>query len=109
MNVYIHSARNLRDLLLQFLGDTIVFRLVAAYYLHVNGSGQPEIQDLVGDVGGGKEKRLIGEFFRKGRSQLAHVAPSGMVVLPERDQDVPIAGSNSGAVAKGQIDPARRQ
>src|SRR5205807_5805734 len=94
MDVDIHSARNLRNLLLQLLGYTIVFRLVAAYYLHVNGRSQPEIQDLVGNVGGGKEECLIGKFINKGCPQLAHIALGGMMVLLEGDQDVPIAGSN---------------
>ena len=43
MNVDIHGARNLRNLLLQFLGHLIVFRLVAAYDLHINRRSQPKI------------------------------------------------------------------
>ncbi len=64
VHVHVGRAGNMADAAGDFAGDREILILVAprTRHLHVDGRGQPEVQNLPDDIGGLEEKRQIGIF-----------------------------------------------
>ena len=97
----------LRDSGSDLARDFVIGRGVAAHHLHIDGRGQAEIQNLVGDVGGFEEKDHVGKPFVEALAQAVGVLGGGAVVLCfQRNQDVAVADAEGRAVAEGQVEAA---
>ena len=93
VNVDVGGAGDTRDLLADLPRDLVIAGRVAADHLHVDGRGQAEVQNLVGDVGGFEEERHVGKPLVQALAQLIGVSRGGPVFFRiQRDQDVAIAG-----------------
>src|ERR1019366_2409872 len=80
---------------------------VARQHLDINGSRQSKIQDLIGDVGGFKEKDHVGELLVEAFAQAAGVLGGGAVLIGfEGNQDVAVAHTERRVVAEGEIEAA---
>ena len=78
------------------LRDLVVGGGVAAQHLDVDGRGQAEVQNLVGDVGGLEEEDHVGELLVEPLAQAVGVFGGGAVLLRlERDQDIAIADADA--------------
>src|SRR5579859_6780771 len=60
------------NLIGDLLRDGIVSLLIGSYHLHVNGSGQAEIENLSDDIGRLKEEFHSWKMFRQKLSQMPH-------------------------------------
>ena len=80
MNVDVGRARNLRDPGGDLARDFVIGGGVAAHHLQVDGRGQAEIQDLVGDIGGFKEKDHVGELLVEAFAKAVGVFGGGAVL-----------------------------
>lgn len=98
----------MRDALGQHLGDLVVPG-IPANHLQVDGSGQAEVQDLIGNVGGLEEESRVREFLAQTIAQFDGVIRGGAVVVGlEGNQNIAVAGSQRADIAEGQIETAER-
>ena len=73
----------------------------------IDGRGQAEVENLVGDVGGAEEERDAGEIPAEALAQHLLIFGGGSVALVlKRDENVAIADADGGAVAVGEIEAA---
>src|SRR5437899_2964842 len=73
MDMDVCRAGNLRDFGGDLAREFVIGRSVASQNLDIDGGWKAEIQDLVGDVGGLKEKDQIGKFFVEAFTQAVGV------------------------------------
>src|SRR5581483_3281126 len=107
MDVDVGGAGNAGDLPLELLRDLVVSGGVAADYLHVDGRGKAEVQNLVGDVGGFKEEGHIREALMQALAELIEIEGGGAVLFGiQGNEDVAIGGADGGAVAEGKVEAA---
>ena len=91
----------------QLARDLVIGRDVAAHHLHVDGRGQPEVENLVGDVGGLEEEGDIRKLSVEPFAQPVGILRRGAVVFRlERNQDVAVAHAQRGIVAVSQVESA---
>jgi len=105
VDVDVDSAGNLRDLFGELGGEVEVGGFVAGD-LEVDGSGQTEVENLVGDVGRGEEEVAVGELLLEVVAQDACVTLGVFAAGLEGDEDVAIAVGDGGRVAEGEVDAA---
>src|SRR5437879_410362 len=88
-------------------GDFVVCRGIAPDDLNVDGGGQAEIQDLIGNVSGLKKEHDVGELLVQALAQAVYILGGRAVVaIFERDQDIAVTGSDHGAVPESEIEAA---
>ncbi len=96
VNMDVDRSRNGGDACEDALGDGIVL-LGAAGNLNIDRRRQTEVEDLIGDVGRGKEEGASGEFGGEIVAQQAHVFGGVALAGIERDKDVSIGIGDGGA------------
>ena len=105
--MHVGGARDVADAARKLLRDAITRGGIAAHHLQVDGRGDAEIQNLVGDVGGFPEERDVGKLLVQVLAQAVRVFGDGSVILRlERNQDIAVIRTDVGAVAVRQADAA---
>lgn len=105
MDVDVDRAGDGGNLFHELLGNGEV-ALAATDDLDVDGRGQAEVKDLVGDVGGGEEEGAVRELLAEVGSKEAHVLLGVALAWLERDQNLAIRVGDGGAVREGEVDAA---
>ncbi len=107
MHVDIDRAGNSGYAFAKAAGDLVVAGIVALY-LHVNGRGQPEVEDLRHHVGWLEEEGEVGKLLLQLLPHLLHVLFGGTMMLRvECDQHLAIGAADGRAIAEGVVEGLR--
>ena len=106
LDAEIDRSRNEFQLVHQIFGEVAIALQIASHYLHVEGSGQAEIQDLRHDVDGQFVKLDARKIGGQARAELVYVFFGRMVLRRQLDLDVRIGGPDRSRGAIGKIQGA---
>ena len=81
LNVNVHGAGNMADLVGQFLGDQVIALLICAGNFHIDGRGHAKIQNLRDDVRGLEEELHTGKFLWKFFAQISDVSAGRVLAI----------------------------
>ncbi len=75
VHVHVHRARDARQTRLDLPRELVIGGRVGEWsdHLHVDGRGQPEVEDLAHDIGGLEEERQVGVLALQASAELADV------------------------------------
>src|SRR5262245_21922770 len=108
--MYVGRAGNVTHSVRDLLSDHIVRVDIAADYLHVNGRGQTEIQNLAHDIRWLEKELNSGKSKRQILAQLLYIIRSRMMVLLiQRNKNLGIGCAYRSTGAVRRVDRAERQ
>jgi hypothetical protein len=104
---YIHRAGDGFHFLADFARHAVIGRGVAAHDLNIDGHGETEVENLIGDIRRLEEEAFIGESAGEIGAQGALIFVSAAALLiGEGDENFAIGGCDGGGIAEGQVDAA---
>src|ERR1019366_3933859 len=107
--VYVDVGRagNARHLFSDLTRQRVIGGGVTRQHLDIDGGRQSKIQNLIGDIGGFKEKDHVGKLLVEAPAQAVGVLGGGAVLIGfERNQDVAVRDAERRVVAEGQVKAA---